>query len=221
MTATSPTPSPIPALIHYYERLRADPDETVPPIGFSVQKISFRVVIEPDGLLHAIEDARQQVGNRLVATPMIVPGQSKPSGPGINPRFLWDNAQYMLGVKFEDPKPERTAEAHEAFRQRHLDLVSEIEDEDFAAVCRFLERWDPAQIGQVAGYELLQELGGGFGVFQIRGRPRYPHERPAVTDYWHRQTEAESEEIEQQIVGQSLASGRDATLARLHEPECH
>lgn len=220
-TAATPDPAPIPALISYYRRLREDPNETVAPFGFSVQKISFCLVIELDGELHAIQDTRHQVNDRLLPAPMIVPGQTKPSGAGLNPGFLWDNAQYMMGFKPNDKKPERTARAFQAFRGRHLDLKDRIEDEHFLAVCRFLETWDPAGISNTPGHEFLEELAGGFGVFQVRGRPGYVHDRDEVLDYWQQQieTDSASESGDLGDVGQSLVSGRAAKLARLHEPK--
>ena len=225
MTAFSqraPTPAPIPALIDYYHRLREDPNETIAPFGFSVQQISFRVVIEPDGSLHAIQDARVQSGRRLVPTAMIVPGQSKPAGQGINPRFLWDNAQYMLGVKQDDANPDRTAKAFSAFKQRHLDLMGQIGDEQFSSVCRFLEHWNPAEAAEANGYKLLEEVAGGFGVFQLRGQTGYVHQQPAVQQYWQQQIDAEltpPEHGDAEATGQSLISGRTDTIARLHEPK--
>ena len=216
---TTPHASPIAALIAYYRRLADDPGQGVAPFGYSRQKISFRVVIEPRGEPFAIEDARQQVGKRLAPQLLVVPGQSKPPGQGINPCLLWDNAGYMLGFSTDDAKAERTARAFEAFRQRHLDLASQIDDEQFAAVCRFLERWDPANVTQVQGHELLEELaGGGFGVFQVRGQPGHVHERPAVKAYWQQQLDARGDDADGPAA-QSLVSGRIAPLARLHEPK--
>lgn len=211
--------SPIPALIDLYDRLRNDPNETVPPIGFSWQKISFRVVLERDGRLFAIQDAREVRNGRSAPVQLVVPGQSKPSGQGINPCFLWDNAQYMLGVKVDDPKPERTREAFEAYRRHHLDRRDQIDDPQFKAVCRFLERWDPSRIDEADGGALLEELGGGFGVFQIRGQPGYVHQQPAVLEYWRQQHEATAGDEATAHEAQSLVSGRPAPISRKHEPK--
>ena len=132
------------ALNQYYERLNDDPDVAVPRQGFSRQKIAFCVSLAEDGTSPEIQDMRAEQGGRLVPQSLVVPGGAKPSGQGINPGFLWDNTAYMLGVKPEDPKPERTRESYEAFRRRHLDAEAEIADPEFSAVCRFLEEWQPA-----------------------------------------------------------------------------
>src|SRR5579859_3155377 len=107
------------SLAEYHTRLQADPDADVAPFGFSRQRIAFEVVVNPDGS-GEIQDARRAEGKRLIPKTLIVPGDAKSTGSGLNPGFLWDNTAYLLGFKPDDPKPKRTAEAFAAFRQRHL-----------------------------------------------------------------------------------------------------
>ncbi len=204
----------LPALVDYYQRLEADPDADVAPFGFSRQKIAFGVVIEPDGSLHAIQDLRRTDSGRDVPTSMIVPGQSKASGSGINPCFLWDNPAYMLGYRREDPKPERTRQSFEAFRDQHLALRREIDDPAFAAVCRFLEKWKAEDAARI---EALAQVGAGFGVFRLRNARSYVHECRPVLEYWRKQLTAGGSEAE--LVGMSLVTGQIEPLARLHEPK--
>lgn len=204
------------ALNRYYERLLADPDSGVAEIGFSRQQISFAVVLEPGGALHAIQDARVEDDKGSKRNrPLVVPGNAKPSGSGINPCFLWDNSAYALGYKPDDPKPERTQEAFEAFRQRHLDAEQAIGDPAFSAVCRFLESWDPKQ---VESHEVLRELKSGFGVFRIRAAEGYVHQAPAVRAWWLTQL-AEAEASDVDTTGQCLVTGEVGPIARLHEPK--
>ncbi len=200
------------ALVDYYNRLEADPEEHVAEFGFSRQKISFVVVLDPNGSLSAIQDARQDDGGRLVPRLLVVPGQAKPPGAGINPGFLWDNTQYMLGFKADDPKPHRTLRAFEAFRDRHLVIESEINDESFSAVCRFLQDWAP---DKAAGHSDLAEIGVAFGVFRLVGRQEFVHERPKVRSYWVKQIAADDD----MPLAPSLISGEVQPIARLHEPK--
>lgn len=205
------------ALNDYYERMASDPESGISPAGFSRQKISFIVVVNPDGTLHAIEDGRvQSPAGKSIARSLQVCGAAKPSGSGINPGFLWDNTAYMLGFKPEDPKPERTREAFEAFRKRHLAAEKEINDPHFSAVCRCLEAWQPEQAGE---HPLLAELATGFGVWQIRGQTEYVHERPAVKSWWLNRLAAATADAEGTAVGPCLVTGQTAVLARLHEPK--
>lgn len=203
------------ALNSYYERLKNDPNSDIAPFGFSRQKISFCVTLNTDGSLHEIEDVRKQAGKKLIPLSMVVLGNAKPSGAGINPCFLWDNPAYLLGYKSDDPKPERTKESFEAFRQRHLDVEQTIGDQQYSAVCRFLEAWNPAEAEQ---HEKLVEVGTGFGAFRLRAESGYVHERPAVKDWWNQQL-VESDDNEEAISGQCLVTGEFGPLARLHEPK--
>ena len=73
--------------------------------------------LNPNGSLHAIDDIRERDGKKPVPRSLVVLGNAKPSGSGINPGFLFDNPAYMLGYKADDEKPERTVNHlwHSAF----------------------------------------------------------------------------------------------------------
>lgn len=218
------------ALAEHYDRLVAldNGDDTGPPIarfGYSQQKVSFAVVLEADGTLVQIESRMQESGGKGKPQPSqrIVPGQAKPSGSGLNPCFLWDNPAYLLGVP-ADPndakKVARAADSFAAFRDRHLGLRESIEDDAFAAVCAFLENWDPATVGQAAGRENLD--GPGFGVFQLRSDRRDVHERSAVDAFWQNSLQAPAADGAvkgEADVGMCLVTGEIRPLARLHEPK--
>jgi len=199
------------ALADYYDRLAEDPKQDVAPFGFSRQKISFEIILRPDGSLFEFHDARKESDGRRVPKLVIVLGQAKPTGSGINPCFLWDNAQYLLGFKVDDPKPERTMRAFEAFRERHLDVESEIDDEAFSTVCRFLQSWDPSS---AAEHPELGDISTSFGVFRILGAQKYVHERAKILTYWRTQLAGDDDTP----VAPSLVSGEVQPIARLHQP---
>ncbi|MCA9248063.1 MAG: type I-C CRISPR-associated protein Cas8c/Csd1 [Planctomycetales bacterium] len=203
------------ALNAYYERLAADPESGVAPFGFSRQNISFSITLNPDGSLHEIEDVRIESDKKTKPRSLVVLGNAKPSGAGINPCFLWDNAAYLLGYKADDPKPDRTRASFDALRERHLAAEQAINDSEFSSVCRFLERWNPNEAG---AHEALAELGAGFGVFRLRAADHFVHENPAVQSWWCEQIAAPAEESEQ-VTGQCLVTGEVGPLARLHEPK--
>ncbi|MCG3179512.1 MAG: hypothetical protein BIFFINMI_01848 [Phycisphaerae bacterium] len=201
------------ALNTYYERLAADPDSDIAPFGFSRQKISFCVVLEPDGRLHGFEQVVSEVVNgRPIPKSEIVPGQNKPPGAGINPCFLWDNATYMLGRVPEGREPAWAQNRFEAFRDRHLAAEAEIDDEAFSAACRFLEQWSQPQLDE---HPELADVVQSFGLFRIRGE-KFVHDRPAVQAWWLRQIDAGADDV---ISGMCLVSGKTEPLARLHEPK--
>ncbi len=225
----------IPSLVRLYDRLVDEGDETVAPKGYSRQQVSFKVVLNRNGSLHGIEpvfvevprEIRKRAKGQTVAetkidrrpAPLLVPGQSKPSGSGLNPCFLWDNAVYMLGFKVDDPKPDRTREAFTAFRSKHLSLLGQIKDDGFKAVCMFLESWKPAD---AMAHKELPELATNFGVFQLRGEAAYVHGRPAVQSWWDIRTkllDTDAPGVEMAPSVPSLTTGLPQSIARLHEPK--
>jgi len=202
------------ALNQFYERLQADPDADIAPFGYSRQKITFCVVINDDGSLHEIVSELDESDGRARPRSIVVPGGAKPSGAGINPCFLWDNTGYLLGFKPDDENPERTRETFEAFRQKHLAIAAEIDDPELSAVCSFLEKWDPEM---AAGHPTLQAVTTGFGVFRLRAKAQYVHERPAIRSWWEEQLQSVAGTASTR--GQCLLTGRVESLARLHEPK--
>lgn len=203
-------------LVQYYDRLAADPvvAPELPKPGLSRQKLSFCVVLNPDGSLQQFQSMLVE-GDRgkPVPTQRLVPGEAKSPGAGINPGFLWDNAGYMLGYKADDPKPERTRESFEAFREKHVERRNEISGNAYHAVCGFLESWTPARAKALD--DDLNSITSSFGVFRIAGQQLFVHEEPDVLEFLARENAAE-------VPGptrQSLASGTFGPIARLHEPK--
>ncbi|HUP47809.1 MAG TPA: type I-C CRISPR-associated protein Cas8c/Csd1 [Thermoanaerobaculia bacterium] len=197
------------SLYDLYDRLQGDPSYLLPPVGYSPQKITFKVVLTPSGEPFAIQDAREAVDGRPRSRQLLVPGTTKPSGIGLNPGFLWDNTAYMLGFKPDDGNPQRTTAAFEAFRSRHLAVEGDIDSPSFHAICRFLESWEPEHAEE---HSILPELQSGFGVFQIQGRTELVHEDPVVKAWWQQQ-----QATTEGPVGHCLVTGRVAALARIHE----
>jgi len=203
----------LPALVDYYERLALEPESDVSPYGWSRQKVGFVIVLNADGSLHAIEPPPSVGTESAKRFTLIVPGQSKPSGSGINPCFLWDNLTYILGEVPEGRNVEWGRKRFEEFRSKHLVLADEIDDPAFSAVCSFLRSWSPASLET---HSQDVESASGFGVFRIRSAHEYVHETEAVVRYWNGHigmTDAE------QVEAFSLVTGAIEPLARLHEPK--
>jgi len=193
-----------------YERLLDDPAYEIAPPGYSLQKITFKVVLRPDGTLFDIQDVRHNGLPRQLR----VLGGTKPSGSGLNPCFLWDNTGYMLGFKPKDEDPERTRASFEAFQKRHLEVENEIGSSDFSSVCRFLESWLPAKAGD---RDVLNEITAGFGIFQIIGQTSYVHEDPLVDRWWRSDWKKRNEAlISDALNGQCLITGQWGPLEKLH-----
>ncbi len=190
-----------------YARLRKEERYRIPPQGYSLQKITFKIVLSPDGELFEIQDARIPVGGRLRPAQIEVPWVSGRAGSGLLPYFLWDTAGYLLGHKPDDQNPDRTIRAFEAFREKHLSLEEDVDSPAFSAVCRFLESWGPENF---AGVDTSAELGTGYGVFQIVGRSGYVHQDARIREWWEQRDPTEGDST----FGQCLLTGERAPIAR-------
>jgi CRISPR-associated protein Csd1 len=206
------------ALNDLYERLADDASYELPRPGYSTQKVSFCVVLKLDGTLVDIQDARitrtetTKAGKEKTtqfSRPVLVPGQAKPPGQGLNPCLLWDNS----GYKKDDEKPARTAEACDEFRKKHVALEKELSVPEFSAVCRFLESWTPAKALDFKT-KLDDFAATGFGVFQIQGAANYVHQMPAIQEWWAKQQDTEKAGL----IAQCLVTGEALPIAQTHQP---
>jgi CRISPR-associated protein Csd1 len=210
-----PEASPLRALDQLYDRLADDERYDLARPGYSAQKVSFCVVLHPDGTLAALQDERDTTGKKPLARLLTLPGQAKPSGQGLNPCFLWDNSAYLLGYKANDDKPARTAKAFAALRAYHLALADTLADPGFTAVCAFLREWSPARAVEFKA-QLDDFAATSFGVFRLAGERGYVHDRPAIRTYWEK-TQSLSDPAA--VRGQCLITGEtDQPLAQLIEP---
>ncbi|QJE95728.1 type I-C CRISPR-associated protein Cas8c/Csd1 [Luteolibacter luteus] len=197
------------SLHELYGRLADDSSYEIAPPGSSPQKISFEVILNCDGSFDVHDYRKPDAKGKLQNDIVLVPGEAKPSGSGINPCFLWDNQTYLLGRQPVDKADGFGASRFEAFRDKHLVLEKEIGDESFSAVCRFLREWKPERIAE---FPILDELLTGFGIFRLQGEKRPVHEAPAVQAWWRKTLSQE----EPGTSAQCLISGAVGPVARLH-----
>jgi CRISPR-associated protein Csd1 len=212
-------------LAEQYDRIIASGHEdAIPASGWSLQKISFCIVLDANGRLNSFQTLQQKSGKLVVPTEMIVPGQSKASGSGINPCFLWDNAAYLLGwIAAPDPDPEkatkelaRAAISFESFRNRHIEIEAQLAHPAFNAVCSFLRTWSPQQCQEHDA--LLSEMAAGFGVFRIAGEMKFVHEQVSILSEVDEDDEQQSSDAGP-MQSMCLVSGKIEDIARLHEPK--
>jgi CRISPR-associated protein Csd1 len=203
-------------LAEHYDRIAAsNKDETqLAPPGFSHQKISFCVVLNPNGSLNSFQSLQEQVGKKLIAPEKIVPGQTKSSGSGLNPCFLWDASAYILGYKIDDQNPARTNKEFEAFRDYHLSLQAQIAHPAFDVVCEFLRSWTPSE---ALKYEdKLSKYATHRGIFKIAGVLGYVHELVTAPK---RVAKIRKNNKNQGTTGLCLVTGEEEGIAVLHKPE--
>ncbi len=189
-------------LYKLYDRLEDDTEfeEALPRLGMSKQKMSFLVILTPDGRLFDIQDAKVQKvlppktknGKEKIVSvtrDLIVPGGAHPSGPAPTPRLLWDSTAYIFGCypgkakKDEKDKIKARDALFPSFRERHRQFrdANGLCDSGLDAVVAFLDSWDPANIPDDIR-EKINQYGDNFGTFAIQGETGYVFESPAVKE---------------------------------------
>ncbi len=210
------------SLYQLYDRLSPDPSYEIAPPGYSLQKITFKVVITRRGELIGLQDARLQGDPRPQPRRLIVPGFGKPTGAvteeSVHKKVLLlrNDLPFLVGLAVKEmPGREKrrtlvlALREFEAFRTFHLSIEHEINDEAFTAVCDFLRTWDPAR---GLHHEEWTEFADGQGVFQLVGETGWIHDRPGVRRWW----EERQRQVSSGIAGMCLVTGRHGVLARLH-----
>jgi CRISPR-associated protein Csd1 len=214
------------ALADYYQRRQAAPDPAsrLPSFGLESKEVPFILEIDESGALRGVIDTRRKEGNKLLATPYLLPsGVKKTSGVAAN--LLWDNAEYVLGLA--DPKKleaatakgkaedylARLQEMHAAFCSRIRGLPAAAQaDAGMAAVLAFLQS-EPCE--QVARLPVGAEIAASNPVltFRLVGDTQLVSQRPGVAPFAIGTDEPDDAEV---CTGLCLVTGQDAPIERLH-----
>lgn len=132
------------ALTQLYEDLASQGKIARP--GWSPAKISFALSIDENGNLDRIIPllVEKAVGNKTVMAPqnMILPTVGTRSGKVTKSGFLWDNANYLLGID-EEPYAERAIERFSNCKELHHTLLDSIAHPSAQAILKFLDQWNP------------------------------------------------------------------------------
>lgn len=203
------------ALADYYDRRVQQGGDDAPPLfGYSTEKVSFAVILTPDGRVKRLEDLRVNYAKgrpRPVSKPVSkqVPRPLAGRTSGIRAYFLCDKTQYILGAGGD--KPTRDIQAFAASREKHLAYLADNDDPGAVAVRRFFETWNPAD---AATLDYWDEAAGSNLVFKLDGTPGFIHDRAAPRDIWQRRFAEENDARTRQC----LVSGKTAPAAMLHPP---
>jgi CRISPR-associated protein Csd1 len=196
------------SLAKAYERL-----EGAPPFGYTAENIHFVVSLNNDGTVAGIIDLCSIEGKRRVPRILQVPASFK--RPGVTPRpfFLWDNANYALGISGNaDSEDTRFS----AFREKHLQRLQACEDAGLIAFTRFLTAWRPEDMSLLHPVGDLLTAKVVFALEEER-RERFLHDRPAAKALW-----TSIAEVWKAVEGKSsdtavcLITGEVGTVARTH-----
>lgn len=197
--------SALASLVRAYERMGDD----APPLGYSLEKIGFEIVLNADGSLAcAPVDRRESDGKKKTPKLMSAPQPAKRTS-GIAPNFLWDKTSYVLGVTASEGK--RTAEEHAAFVARHAETLRDSDDEGLQALLHFLESWRPEDFERLGWPQDMKDQNVVFSLESERRKNIRIHDRPAARALRERLC-ADGDKTQ----AACLVNGERGPIARLH-----
>ena len=197
------------ALAGHYERLAAKGE--APPYGFSRERISYAIVLSPQGKVVDVTPLLDTSGKKPRPTVRRVPQPVKrTSATAAN--FLWDKTAYAFGVKRSPNTKQRVLTEHEhaTFKKLHADILNGTEDEGLRALLVFLNEWRPETYDNLRHAEDMLDTNV---VFRLDGEQRLLHDRPVAKTVWAGHL-AQQDSAE----GLCLITGERAPIARLHPP---
>lgn len=216
------------SLTEFFARIKAEEDNPygVPTPGYSVQNITFRIVLNPDGSLVDIQDARETVTettkagktkSKQVPRQVLVPdlgGRSR----NTKPYFLCDKLSYLTGYD-KDTKRTKLAQEHfQAAKARHLEWRNTLPHSDYQAVCSFFENFNRGEhLDRVA--EVSKLAPSPVGVFRVLPSIKDVHNQPELISFWSIYGAKIRSDGEEKEDGQYLVTGDFSPIARLHEPK--
>ena len=196
-------------LARHYDRLVAN--DEAPDYGYSLEAVSFGIVLSRSGEVVDVLDLRDTSGKTPRPSRRFwVP---RPANRSVNvvSNFLWDKTAYVLGVKGDRdskaPVPVQRGE-HADFRQLHLRLLAGTDDAGLKAFLAFLEQWNVENFGNLAHANDMLDTNI---VFRVDSEQRFVHERPTARRVWQDHLAAQG-----QAEGRCLVTGEWGPVQRLH-----
>ena len=128
------------ALAGHYDRLVAG--GAAPDYGYSRERISYAIVLSPDGevvdVISLLDTSGKKARPSLRPVPRPVPRTS-----GVASNFLWDKTAYVLGMKRDrnTGQPTPAEPEHAAFKALHHSMITNAKDEGLIALRTFLSEW--------------------------------------------------------------------------------
>lgn len=197
------------ALNRYYERLFEQDAEDVAPYGFSPEKVSFEILLTPEGGVAQVNDIRDTSDKKPQPKILEVPQPPKRAS-NIAPCFLWDKTSYVLGVSSASKRADKE---HEAFIALHETALAGEDDLGLKALLNFLRDWSPEQF-EARGFP--PDMVDANVVFRLDGEQCYLHDRPAAQGVRAKLLSGDEGRDVSASEAVCLVSGEAAPVARLH-----
>lgn len=200
------------ALVQYYESLARQGKLSKP--GWCYAKVSHAIDLNADGTIKAIYSLKQEKerGKKKVwvSDPLCVPEMVTRS-VNVSANFLCDNAKYFLGID-SDGTNTRVMECFLAAKEKHLSILSGVEDVMAKAICLFFENWNPEKAQEnVPVKEHWEDLNEGGNLIFCMGSNNAQDDEAIRAAWENRQNQTEDEKI-----GICMVTGKKTEIARIH-----
>lgn len=196
------------ALTRYYQRLVTSGVDDIAPYGYSPEKISYEILLAPDGAVVQVNDIRDTSGKKPQPRVLQVPQVGKRTS-GIKSSFLWDKTSYALGVSATSKRADKE---HEAFKALHLNALSGIHDPGVKALLAFLHQWSPDQF---QAPKFPSDMLDSNIVFRLDGEQTFLHQREAAQSARARLLE-EEDQAGKKTTGMCLVTGESHPIEQVH-----
>ena len=200
------------ALVKHYENLAGQGKMSKP--GWCHAKVSYAIDLNADGTIKAIIPLKneEERGKKKVLIPstLCVPEMVTRSS-GVSANFLCDNAKYFLGIDLDGTNP-RVMDCFRAAKEKHLSILSRVEDTMAKVICLFFENWNPEMAQENAPVrEHWEELNeGGNLIFCMENK--YAQDDEPIKEAW----ESQQSQTEEGKTGICLVTGKKTEIARIH-----
>lgn len=169
------------ALVAYYNKLAARGEISKP--GWAKAKISWAIELGDDGSVLSIlslkaesPDGKKQIPRKILLPAPITKASS------VRSNFLWENAEYLLGVQTKKDGG-KTAERFAAAKELHDSLLADVHTPVAEAIKAYFAACDPAAIASMLPDGCMDELRKGANLTFLY-QNRFPGEFPELCAAW-------------------------------------
>ena len=219
----------IQALCDYYDIL-AEEGKLLPE-EYSEVNIQYLICLNAGGGIDKILDIQRRetitrtkgkIQERLVPKTAVMPRRTEK--PGIDSNIIEHRPLYLFGLNYAenglnpDDRTGKAKKSHDAFVEKNLQFIEEMDSPVINAYRNFLQNWKPAE--ETKNAELLKlgkEYEKSAFAFCLTGYPDHPlHEEPQIREKWRRSAAEAADRDTQGLFSQCAVSGRNAPIARIH-----
>lgn len=169
------------ALVAYYNGLAARGE--ISKSGWAKAKISWAVELGDDGSVLGILPLKVESpdGKKQIPREILLPAPVKKTS-GERSNFLWENAEYLLGVQTKEDGG-KTAKRFVTAKELHDNLLADVHTPVAEAIKAYFAACDPAAIASMLPDGCMDELRKGANLTFLY-QNRFPGEFPELCAAW-------------------------------------